>query len=68
MTEMIRVLVADDHPVVREGICAMLEAEPDLEVVGDVGDGRPQWTWRWRRVPMWCLWTFRWVVLTGSKR
>lgn len=40
MTEMIRVLVADDHPVVREGICAMLEAELDLEVVGDVGDGQ----------------------------
>jgi DNA-binding NarL/FixJ family response regulator len=36
---MIRVLVADDHPVVREGICAMLEAEPDLEVVGDAADG-----------------------------
>ena len=37
---MIRVLVADDHPVVRQGICAMLEAEGDLEVVADVGDGR----------------------------
>ncbi|HVB14777.1 MAG TPA: response regulator transcription factor [Candidatus Dormibacteraeota bacterium] len=36
---MIRVLVADDHPVVRQGLCAMLAAEPDLEVVGDVGDG-----------------------------
>lgn len=31
--------MADDHPVVREGICTMLEAEADLEVVGDVGDG-----------------------------
>ena len=36
---MIRVLVADDHPVVRQGLCAMLEAEPDLSVVADVGDG-----------------------------
>lgn len=36
---VIRVLVADDHPVVRQGLCAMLEAEPDLEVVADVGDG-----------------------------
>lgn len=36
---MIRVLVADDHPVVRQGICAMLEVEPDLDVVADVGDG-----------------------------
>lgn len=36
---MIRVLVADDHPVVRQGICAILESEHDLEVVADVGDG-----------------------------
>ena len=36
---MIRVLVADDHPVVRQGICAILESEADLEVVADVGDG-----------------------------
>jgi DNA-binding NarL/FixJ family response regulator len=36
---LIRVLVADDHPVVRQGICAMLEVEPDLDVVADVGDG-----------------------------
>jgi len=36
---VIRVLVADDHPVVRQGICAMLEIEPDIEVVADVGDG-----------------------------
>lgn len=35
----IRVLVADDHPVVREGIAAMLRAEPDLEVVGEAGSG-----------------------------
>lgn len=36
---MIRVLVADDHPVVRQGLCAMLDIEPDIEVVADVGDG-----------------------------
>ncbi|MGH7640127.1 MAG: response regulator [Candidatus Dormibacteria bacterium] len=36
---MIRIVVADDHPVVRQGLCAMLAAEPDLEVVGDAGDG-----------------------------
>ncbi|HVB54686.1 MAG TPA: response regulator transcription factor [Candidatus Acidoferrales bacterium] len=37
---MIRVLVADDHPMVREGIVAMLEVESDLEVVADARDGR----------------------------
>ncbi len=34
---MIRVLVVDDHPIVREGLVALLEDAPDLEVVGAVG-------------------------------
>lgn len=34
---MIRVLLADDHPVVRAGIRALLETERDIEVVNDVG-------------------------------
>jgi two-component system NarL family response regulator len=36
----IRVLIADDHAVVRLGLRALLEAQPDMEVVGDVADGR----------------------------
>jgi DNA-binding NarL/FixJ family response regulator len=36
---MIRVLLADDHPVVREGLRGMLAAEPDIEVVAECGDG-----------------------------
>ncbi|NJP42817.1 response regulator [Actinacidiphila epipremni] len=36
---MIRILLADDHPVVREGLRAMLEAEADLEVVGEASSG-----------------------------
>ena len=35
----IRVLVADDHPVVRGGIVALLESERDIEVVGQASDG-----------------------------
>jgi DNA-binding NarL/FixJ family response regulator len=36
---VIRVVVADDHPVVRAGLKALLEAEPDLDVVGECGSG-----------------------------
>ena len=36
---MIRVLLADDHPVVRQGLAAMVGAEPDLEVVGEASSG-----------------------------
>jgi DNA-binding NarL/FixJ family response regulator len=35
----IRVLIADDHAVVREGTRRMLEQEADIEVVGEAGDG-----------------------------
>ena len=36
----IRVLIADDHMIVRQGIHALLQAEPDIEVVGEAEDGR----------------------------
>jgi DNA-binding NarL/FixJ family response regulator len=36
---VIRILLADDHPVVREGLRAMLDAEADLEVVGEASSG-----------------------------
>jgi len=36
---MIRVLLADDHPVVREGLRGMLSAESDIEVAGEAASG-----------------------------
>ena len=35
----ISVLIADDHPVVRQGLRVFLEVQPDIEVVGEAGDG-----------------------------
>ncbi len=35
----IRLLVADDHPIVRDGIVGMLASAPDIEVVGEASDG-----------------------------
>lgn len=37
--EKIRILFAEDHLVVRQSVCAFLEKEKDLEVVGEAGDG-----------------------------
>lgn len=40
MSDRITILIADDHPLVREGLVALLAREPDLAVVGEAGDGR----------------------------
>jgi DNA-binding NarL/FixJ family response regulator len=39
-TPPIRVLIADDHPVVRDGLALILQTEPDFQVVGLAADGR----------------------------
>ncbi len=37
--EKIKVLLADDHTVVRQGLRVLLEAEPDIVVVGEAANG-----------------------------
>ena len=37
--DKIKIIIADDHAVVREGTRALLEKEEDMEVVGEAGDG-----------------------------
>lgn len=39
MTDPIRIVVADDHPIVRAGIVGLLETAPGIEVVGEAADG-----------------------------
>ncbi len=39
MSEMIRILVVDDHIVVRRGLIAMLETEPGMQIVGEAANG-----------------------------
>jgi two-component system, NarL family, response regulator LiaR len=39
MQEIIRILIADDHAIVREGLRALINTEPGMEVVGEAADG-----------------------------
>jgi DNA-binding NarL/FixJ family response regulator len=36
----LRIYLADDHAVVREGLKALINAQPQMEVIGEAGDGR----------------------------
>jgi DNA-binding NarL/FixJ family response regulator len=46
----VRVLVVEDHPLFRKGVLALLDAVPDVEVVGSVGTGEEAVTW----AAQWC--------------
>lgn len=39
MSPVIRILVADDHPIVRDGLVAVLNTQPDFTVIGEAGTG-----------------------------
>ncbi len=38
-THPLRILLADDHVTVRQGLKLLIDSEPDMEVVGEAGDG-----------------------------
>jgi DNA-binding NarL/FixJ family response regulator len=40
MPQPIRILLADDHTIMRDGLRSLLEHQPDMEVVAEAGDGR----------------------------
>ena len=62
---MIRIVVVDDHPVVRDGLRGMLDGQPDLEVVGEAGDGREALAQVARHEPDVVLVDLRMPVLDG---
>ena len=39
MVEKIKVLIADDHRIIREGLNAILEMKDDIQIVGEAADG-----------------------------
>jgi DNA-binding NarL/FixJ family response regulator len=39
----IRIVVADDHAIVRDGLRALIETQPDLEVIGEASNGHDAW-------------------------
>ena len=40
MGDNVRIVLADDHTILREGLRALLSADPDFEIIGEAGDGR----------------------------
>lgn len=40
METPIKIILVDDHTIIRQGLCSMLENRPDMKVIGQAGDGR----------------------------
>ena len=55
----IRVMLADDHGVVRKGLRFLLAAEPSIEVVAEAGDGRQAVRAAEENHPRWSSWILR---------
>jgi len=63
----IRVLIADDHALLRGGFKLILEAEPDIDIVGEASDGREALA-RASSSPTSSSWTFGCRSSTASRR
>lgn len=65
MTAPISVIVADDHPVFRQGLRALLDGVPDIELVGDAADGEAAVAMALERKPAVVLMDLRMPGLNG---
>jgi DNA-binding NarL/FixJ family response regulator len=66
MTDVVRVLIADDHPVVRSGIRGMLASDPGFEIVGEAADGTEAVALALRTEPDVVLMDLRMPALDGA--
>lgn len=66
MTEqpMIRVLLVDDQHLVRHGLRFIINAQQDMEVVGEAGSGHEAVRLAAELTPTSCLWMCRWRTVT----
>lgn len=65
MTEKIRILIVDDHPVVRDGLRGMLSGQPEFEVAGEAQDGQQAVERAGRLAPNVVLMDLRMPVMDG---
>ena len=65
MSERIRIILADDHVMMRQGTAELLRREPDLDVVGEAGDGQEAIELARRLTPDVVVMDVRMPVLSG---
>ena len=65
MGKKVKVLVCDDHALFREGVKTVLNAQPEIEVVGEASDGKQAVEMAWRLHPDVVLMDIRMPVLRG---
>jgi DNA-binding NarL/FixJ family response regulator len=65
MSKPIRILLADDHTMLQQGTAELLQREPDLEIVGEAGDGQQAVAMASQLIPDVVLMDVRMPVLSG---